>query len=169
MPVLSLENSNKNVEDVRIIKDEWSSYFTGGVQSITGHNRYKYSNDSLKARLFYRFSIPKKVSTVKLNSFSFTRNKNKDTIPYALYYRGISADSCKGYIITDVDSLPFYLNEEEKKQFKGAVSIIIECSEIYVKINNIYISYDIEIDDEHIIKNNIKYKRRLYFDCRPKF
>ncbi|MDR3048151.1 MAG: hypothetical protein LBU51_11205 [Bacteroidales bacterium] len=166
VPVFLLENSNKNEEDIRINKNEWSISFTSGLSQNTGSDRFKYSKDSLRSRLRYRFEIPKQVSTVKLNSFSFMQ---KDiTMSYALYYEGIDADNGKARTI-DAGKLPVYLDKKKKDMFKGAVFIIIECSEAYAKINNVCISYDIELDDEHIIKKDIKYKRRLYLDCRPKF
>jgi hypothetical protein len=173
MVVLALENGRKEWSDIDTIikKSEWKHSFMSGLYSLSG-NRYKYTNDSLELRLHYYFHIPKQVSTVKLNSFTFTQKEDKDTIPYILYCKGLNIDSGKninGWYISDIDSLPFYMNEKEKQQFRGVVSIIIECSEAYININKIYISYDIELDNERIVKKNIRYKRYLRFDCRPKF
>lgn len=121
-----------------------------------------HSNDSLNAKLIYRFKIETpSLPMVKLHSFSFTREK--DTIPYNLYYQKHLDMSNKVKHMFKIDSLPCSISTKEVED--GGITIIVASSEIYDQVKTLYISYDIEVDGERIIKKNIKYKKRLSIGC----
>jgi len=122
----------------------------------------KYS--SSRKRLKYRFCIPCPVlPTVKLNSFSFTREKDGDTIPCVLYYR------TKGRVVNIIDSLPVIFTDSIEKGKKMVVfEIFAECSQSYAATKTVYINYDIEVGSECFVKQ-IKYTKKRYWDWRPKF
>lgn len=130
----------------------------------TGSDLYKYSNDSLNERLWYQFQITgPKLPLVKLNSFSFTRKKDRDSIPYHIYFK-----SDNKILPTPIINLPFYIPQDLIGR-PDIFLIIAECSESYFQTKTIYISYDIEVGDDQIVKKNIKYTRRWRIDCRPKW
>lgn len=123
----------------------------------------QYSSDSLLPRLRYQFSIPCPVlPNVKLNSFSFTRKKDRDTIPGILYYR------TDGRVIHIIDSLPVIFTNEIKKNMKNMTfTIYAESEQSYASTNSIYINYDIEVGNQRFIKKT-KYSKKWYSDWRPK-
>lgn len=123
----------------------------------------QYSSDSLLPRLKYQFSIPCPVlPTVKLNSFSFTRKKDNDTIPFVLYYR------TDGREVHVIDSLPVVFTNEIKKNLKIVpFEIFAECEQSYASTKKVYIHYDIEVGDKRYVINS-KYKKEWYTDWRPK-
>lgn len=125
---------------------------------------YKYKNDSLHPRLKFIFGISApKLPLIKLNSFSFTQEKNKDTIPMKLYYES-------AYIVPiSIDSLPIIIEIDSVNRKHLGFRIVSECNETYNETKKIYINYDIEIGNERIVRKNIEYKRRLQIDCQPRW
>ena len=185
--LLNEKEWNKDVYDRSEDKIYALEFGVGGSDDV-----YKYTSDSLHTRFKYEFKISTpKCPLIKLNSFSFTRKIDKDTIPFKLYFKyyfkynnydKIPMDSLlflkdsipyapqKEYrgIVFPIDNLPFLVDKILIGK-KGAPTIIAECSESYYNTNEIYISYDIEIGNEHIIRKNIKYSRQRVYDLRPKF
>ena len=171
-------------EDVTL---NWNSESLLAVFGLGGWGDvYKYTSDSLHTRFKYELNISTpKCPLIKLNSFSFTRKIDKDSIPFKLYftdYSKIEKDSLPfmkdsiSYSINKgtrglafpINSLPFSIDKMlvgKPNTFK----IIAECSESYYNTNEIFISYDIEIGNERIIRKNIKYSRQRVYDFRPKF
>ena len=147
---------------------------------------YKYTSDSLHTRFKYEFNVATHTCPlIKLNSFSFTRKIDKDTIPFKLYftdYSKIEKDSLPfmkdsiSYSINKgtrglafpINSLPFLIDKILIGR-PNTFRIVAESSESYYNTNEIYISYDIEIGNERIIRKNIKYSRQRVYDFRPKF
>ena len=138
----------------------------------------KYS--SSHSRLKYYFSVTPHLPIIKLNSFSFTSEKG-DTIPSVLYYKTrdtnnkivtdiIVNDSflvVDGTIINIIDSFPAIFTNDIKNEMKGGFRIFAECSKSYREIKTININYDIEVGNEHFIKQ-CKYEKKRYWDWRPK-
>lgn len=124
----------------------------------------KYSNDSLHSRLKYSFFMPCPVlPVVKFNSFTFTREKDKDTIPCIFYYR------TDGRKVVMIDSLPAVFTNDIKKEMKiMSFQIFVEAEQSFHETEKVYISYDIEVGDKRIIKKNIRYRRKLYIDWQPR-
>jgi len=165
-----LGNANKDFTDIEDFSNEKLYGIRFGVE--TGKDVYKYINDSLNPRLQYQFSISTpSMPLVKLHSFSFTREKDGDTIPYKLHYKtNLQYKKDSTYVpYTEIASLPFSIDTSLIGK-RNTLKIIAECSQSYYETKKkIYISYDIEVGDERIIKKNIEYKRRWQIDCRPKW
>jgi hypothetical protein len=122
----------------------------------------KYTNDSLHTRLKYSFLMPcRELPVVKLNSFSFT--KDNDTIPCSFYYR------TDGRKVNIIDSLPaIFTNDVKRNITNRSFEIFAECSQSYYETKTVFINYDIEVGDKRIIKS-IQYRRKWFFDFRPKW
>ncbi len=126
-------------------------------------NLLQYSNDTLLPRLQYSLSIhTPKYPIVKLNSFAFTRGKDKDTISFILYYQSLYIDP------VIIDSLPFILPSCYSNDSLAHFEIVAECSESYLNTQEVYISYDIEFGEDRIVRKNIHYKKKLDIEIRPK-
>ena len=100
---------------------------------------YKYKIDSLNRRLKFIFSITApQLPLIKLNSISYTRKINKDTIPMKLYYEST-------YILPNtINKLPFILEIDSIGTKHLGFRIVAESSESFHETKVIYISYDIE-------------------------
>lgn len=122
-----------------------------------------YSTDTLYPRLLYEFEVhTSSFPAIKLNSFSFSRKKDGvEPIPYRAYMYSYQLHT---YTPLDIPyAIPDSLHGES-----GSIVIVIESSESYYQTKKLYVNYDIEVGDLYIVKKNIKYRRRLYFDWRPK-
>ena len=98
---------------------------------------------------------------IELHSFSFT-NKKGDTIPCRFYY---SANSyvTKDYVLDStfvkIDTLPFSF--DIKKPRTGKFNILVETDQLYQETKEVYVSFDITVNNQRITKKNIKYKWKL--------
>ena len=171
-------------EDVTL---RWNSESLSAIFGLGGRGDvYKYTSDSLHTRFKYEFKIATHTCPlIKLNSFSFTRKIDKDTIPFKLYFTDYSLipkdslpfmkdrisyapEKLTRGIVFPIKSLPFSIDKILVGR-PNSIEITAESSESYYNTNEIYISYDIEIGNEHIIRKNIKYSRQRVYDLRPKF
>jgi len=135
------------------------------VLELGGYNEnlFQYSKDTLLPRLLYSMSIhTPKCPIIKLNSFAFTRSKDKDTIPFILYYKSLYLEP------VIIDSLPFILPSYYPNDSLAHFEIVAECSESYLNTKEVYISYDIEFGEDRIVRKNIHYKKKLDIEIRPK-
>ena len=118
--------------------------------------------DSLGGRVKYQFAIGG-FTTIELNSFSFTRQKDGDTIPSTLYYRNYITDS---RVI--IDSLPVIFTKDVKEiTLGGTFAIYAECSQAYYVTEQVYVNYDIEVGNRRYVKQ-VKYSKKRNWDWRPK-
>jgi len=158
---MQLENKdryNVDVYDYSETKNYGLRFELGGSEDL-----FHYSKDSLDSRFKYQFEIVSpNLPIIKLNNFILTRNNKRDTIPFILYY--ISDYKSKATLI---DTMPFCNDSLQGK--RDVFKIIVESSESYHQTKKVYISYDIEIGKERIVRKNIEYRRRWEVDCRPKF
>jgi len=92
---------------------------------------------------------------IELHSFSF-RNKKGDTIPYTIYYATYPPDS-----ISKIGTLPFSYDIQKPKT---GMYIIVETDKLYhkAKKKEVYVSFDITVNNQRITKHQIKYKRKLF-------
>ncbi|MEI6347968.1 MAG: hypothetical protein WCP69_08490 [Bacteroidota bacterium] len=159
---LQLENKDRFNVDVNKLRDTNRNYSLNfGLGD--SEDLYHYSSDSLNTRFKYELKIVSpKLPFIKLNSLIFTNKKDRDTIPFILYFR--SDYNSKAILI---DSLPF-CNSDSLQGKPSIFRIIAESSESYHRTKKIYISFDIEVGKERIARKNIEYKRYLEFDCQPK-
>jgi hypothetical protein len=149
------------------VADSTTNVFVEFVLNPSGvgdEDIFQYHTDSLHIRLKYEFNILGPVlPTVKLNTFSYTRKENSDTIPCVLYYR---TDDMVAHII---DSLPVvFTNEITKEMEVRGFAIYAECEQSYKSTDKVYIHYDIEVGDKRYIVNS-KFDTKWSFDWRPKF
>lgn len=154
-----LNKNTKTYKDYRIdnYENPQKPYLEFGL--YVRKDAYKYKTDSLNPRLKYIFEIlAPKLPPIKLNAITFTRKIDRDTIPLKLYY---DTAYLKQAAIND---LPFIIIKDH-----SGIKIIAESSESYYQTKKIYISYDIEIGEERIIRKNIEYKRKLQVDCQPRW
>ena len=68
----------------------------------------------------------------------------------------------------NIDSLPIVLREEGEGKAHH-IRIYAETNEPYSKMKNLTIYYDFEVGEERFVSKKIKYKWRMYIDCRPKW
>ena len=156
-----LVNENNYYEDYRQ-ETEIGKYFV--ILGLgDGVDLFQYSKDTLLPRLLYSMSIhTPKCPIIKLNSFAFTRSKDKDTIPFILYYKSLYLEP------VIIDSLPFILPSYYPNDSLAHFEIVAECSESYLNTKEVYISYDIEFGEDRIVRKNIHYKKKLDIEIRPK-
>ncbi len=153
--IYPLENESRNVfdlDDYTETKYEVSLQF--GINSwMTPDENYGKYSDTLD-RLKYIFSIPcPELPLVKLNSFTFTRQKDKDTIPTIFYVWGGKGETLL------IDSLPVSFDNKIKEKIQS-FSIIAESNAPFRDIDSVYINYNIQVGKDTIIKS-IFYKRTL--------
>ena len=119
--------------------------------------------DSQYPRLKYRIAIFGAVlPSIRINSFYFTCEKDKDTIPCILYYRD------KNDFIVIIENFPVvFTNEIREEMLHDRFQIFVECRQSYYNTDKIHINYDIEVGDRRYVKK-IKYRRKFYMDWRPK-
>ncbi|MDR2979814.1 MAG: hypothetical protein LBV02_05190 [Bacteroidales bacterium] len=149
-----------------------------GVKRIYTQHAYTNKRDGSREKLGYYFMVKNKamrpserkpLPDIVIHSFTFTKKENRDTVPLYLYYQTTYLESVL------IDSLPCSIrveNAEDKPA--GIVAIYAESDLSYKRpykrgVRKLYVSYDIEIDGNRIIKQNIKYRRRLSMDCRWEF
>lgn len=108
--------------------------------------------------------------SVILHSFSFTTIEG-DTIPYVLFYRDTTdTKEHDGTHFLPTDSFPIRFTSEMVRVHRNQYvqyKILAECHKPK-KLKRIYVNYDIEIAGHHFVVHSL-YRRRLSFDCRPKF
>lgn len=127
----------------------------------TGDDVYKHERDSSDTRLKYQFKIiSPNLPIVKLNSLSI-HDKQGNKIQYNLYSR-FRYDP-----IIDAKELPLVIDKYANE--KGTIIIVAECSQTYKETEEVYFSYNIEVGNDTIIKESIRYKRYSIYDGRPKF
>ena len=97
---------------------------------------------------------------IELHSFSFI-NKKGDTIPYSLYYGTYHNGVCYPDSMFKIGALPFSYDIQKPKT---GMYIVIETDKRYhkVKKKEVYVSFDITVNNQRITKKEIKYKRKLY-------
>lgn len=121
----------------------------------------QYSSPDPRLKYYFEVLAPTK-PTVKLNSFSFT-GANGDTIPSILYYR------TQNRMVNIIDTLPVIFTDEMVKKLDMSPLIIwAECSQSYKSIKIVNVNYNIEVGDKQYIKK-CQYKKKRYWDIRPKF
>jgi len=119
--------------------------------------------DSIHRRLKYRFAIGDPFfPPIRLNSFSFTRQKNGDTNSSTLYY------NYKTDRKVIIDCLPFIFTDVEVTR-GGLLEIYAECSQSYYAYasEQLYVNYDIEVGNKRYVKQ-VRYSKKRYWDWRPK-
>ena len=126
-----------------------------------GDNDIQKYPDSQYSRLKYRFAVLTPViPTVRINSFSYTRENDKDTIPCILYYRNKKDEA------VIIEKFPAVFTNEIKSDMLSEMFIIFaECSQSYYKTKQIYVNYDIEVGDKRYAKQ-IHYITKRYWDSR---
>lgn len=147
--------------------------FGAGVQSWWDDERSAFPDSSWRFIYCMKISFGLKICmnpSVTLHSFSFTTVEG-DTIPFVLFYRDTTdTEEHDGTHFLSTDSFPIRITSEMARvhgnqyvQYK----ILAECHKPK-KIKRIYVNYDIEIAGHHFVVHSL-YRRRLCFDCRPKF
>ena len=189
---LSLMNSKRTYFDLYYYNE--GNYRVKSVESSSSMNRYVYEKDNERARFKYYIVIAEnKRSAVKLNAFKLT---NLDGTPIAAKYYVTSDTNAPTYSLPDnatwqehmeaykkdslsvkiesktwdinIDSLPIVLREEGEGKAHH-IRIYAETNEPYSKMKNLTIYYDFEVGEERFVSKKIKYKWRMYIDCRPKW
>jgi len=146
-----------------------------GVQRTYTQSDYTQSipknrRDVFREKLGYGFYLREKTRNhpewifpnIIIHSFTFTKGKNRDTIPVYLYWRTYRLKP------TLIDRLPYFISNENIKNDSNSSSFAIYAesdlpnNRPYKRgVRKLYVSYDIEIDGNRIVKQNIKYSRRL--------
>lgn len=154
---------NRSGDIYMVYKDEQSvPLFSSGIMNYLCDNE----KDISKVKLSYIFEAHN-ISlydnpVVELNSFSFT-DKKGNTIPCNFYY--IIDDFVPRYYVLDslyfkIDTLPF--NFDINKHQTGKFTILVEAEQLYHKTKEIYVNFDIAVNNERIIKKKNKYKWKLW-------
>ena len=191
---LMSNKDNRRQDFTYSVRDENNTYniSCSEISGIFG-NHYTYEENPDKGRFRYRISISyNKQSAVKLNAFKLT---NLDDTPIvAKYYVrtvtkaatntlpiGVSQQEWmeaykKDPLLTkndekiwefELDSLPIVLRDSGECK-AHVVEINVETNEPYSKMENLKVYYDFEVGENRFVSENIEYKWRKYYDCRPK-
>ena len=150
--------------DIKMICEDnkYMPLFTSEIVYFYPHKRKDISTTKL-AYQFYVSNISRfDNTTIELYSFSFT-NKNGDTIPYTLHYKKVASVG-REYVLDNtfvkIDTLPFYF-DIGKTQTDRFFTILVEAEQLFNKMKEVYISFDITVNNQRITKKNIKYKWKL--------
>jgi hypothetical protein len=168
----ALRNENKSTYDLSgYSKEPYYSYEFG-----RGYKVYNKDYPELKrSYITYEFYFgTDNIYTVKLNSVVLKREKDRDTIPIHVYLKDYyyRNNYKRREDSIPINKYPFVVTDEMGigMENKGSFYIIAEStiSEQEQETKSLYISFDIEIGTERIIRENIEYKLRLIKDIRPK-
>jgi len=162
----SLENKQKSWYDAKGYSSKPYYSYEFGI----GSKVYSEDNPELKkSYIRYKFNIgTDSLSAVKLNSVTFKRKKDGDTIPTRTYI--IERFTVRNDPIP-INEYPFIATDKVVIDKRCRFLIIVESTipEEEQETKRLYISFDIEVGSERIIKKNIEYKMRLITDIRPKW
>ena len=185
-----LVNDQKCYHDITCSNSDKSNCLATGISSFA-KNRYTYKKNPDEERFIYEITVSQNErSAVKLNTFKLTNLDNTPII--AKYYvetyiraptnklpLGVSyQERLEAYIkdslstkiderIWELDNLPVLLRDSGEGK-AHCIRIKAETNEPYSKIKGLKVHYDFEVGENRYISNNIEYKRRRYWDCRPK-
>lgn len=107
---------------------------------------------------------------IVFHSLSFTSNKG-DTIPFILY--NYKSEGERHYVMDTIDlqegSFPLQIRRDMRNYWQNNS----DWYKFYAlcpmnKLKKVYINYDIEVYGKHYVTHTL-YRRKLVFDCRPKF
>ena len=99
-------------------------------------------------------TIPNNISQNK-----YVEIYNKDTFPVKIEHKKWDID---------IDSLPIVLRESGEVK-AHCIEIFAETIEPWYKMKKLKVYYDFEVGEKRFISKKIKYKWRVYLDCRPKW
>ncbi len=137
-------------------------FFISGIEAVEPSKAFiKNGSDSMHPRLAYKMAfINPTLPIITINSFSFKR-LNGEEIPSIMYYK-----TDTGYVF--IRKFPYTFNPADTSILPYGLKVIAECSESFKQTKAVSINFDIKIDTVRI-DTSIIYKRKLYFDWRPKF
>lgn len=106
---------------------------------------------------------------IVFHSLSFTSKKG-NTIPFTLYNYKSEGDH---YVMDTIDlqegAFPLQITRDMRNYWRNSrhwYKFFALCP--MNKMKKVYINYDIEVYGKHYVAHSL-YRRRLVFDCRPKF
>jgi len=157
---MDLVNSEGYIEDFNAFRTEKKFPISFSSRLTVTDGVKVYESEPLNPRLAYEFKfLAPKVPKITINSFSFTR-KNGEVIPSVLFLKSDTG-------IVMIDSLPASFIKDSLLVTRGGLVIFAECSESYHETKEVNINFDLLIDTIRI-DTSFFYRRKFYFDMRPK-
>ena len=185
-----LVNDKKCYHDITCSTSDKNNCIATAI-SFVAKNRYTYEEKPNERRFIYEITIShNERNAVKLNAFELTNLDNTpiiakyyvetytkaatNTLPSGISYQEHLEAYKRDPLSTKIDKLTWELDSfpvllRDSGEGKAhCIRIKAETNEPYSKIKGLKVRYDFEVGENRYISNNIEYKRRRYWDCRPK-